>query len=253
MVTVADTAFSIAVVRAEEGARPPEERLFVDPYASLFRPEGADVVEATQRFLDMPFFREGVRLRTRFIDDAVRDAVAAGLSQVVILGAGFDARGLRLPELARTRVFEVDFADQLTRKRAFLAAGGVTLPDTIAYVPCDFAGDWEPRLFADLDAQGFRSGAGAVFVWEGVIGYIDGPAIDRSLAFMARAGGSGTRVVFTWAQPSIDPDTLEQRTRRAGFGRVEDVGHDELFRRHFSGEPNMVLAMMRIAIASVEG
>lgn len=251
MVTVADTAFSIAVVRAEEGARPPEERLFADPYASLFRPEGADVIEATQRYVDLPFFREGVRLRTRFIDDAVREHVAGGLRQVVILGAGFDTRGLRMPELERARVFEVDFAEQLARKRALLAAGGVSLPDTIAHAGCDFEGDWEPRLLADLAAHGFRAGAGALFVWEGVIGYIDSPAIDRSLAFMVRAGGRGTRVVFSFAQPAIDPDTVEQRTNRAGFTRVEDVGCDELWRRHLPGEPHPVAAILRLGIASV--
>jgi hypothetical protein len=31
-------------------------------------------VESTQRFLDLPFFRDGVRLRTRFLDDCVRDS-----------------------------------------------------------------------------------------------------------------------------------------------------------------------------------
>ncbi|MGZ5971032.1 MAG: class I SAM-dependent methyltransferase, partial [Polyangiales bacterium] len=92
MVTVADTAFSIAVIRAEEGARPEGERLFADPFAALFQPRDADVIEATQRYLDLPFFREGIRLRTRFIDDAVRAHVAEGAQQVVILGTGFDTR-----------------------------------------------------------------------------------------------------------------------------------------------------------------
>src|SRR5215207_2433077 len=54
--TVADTAFSIAVVRAEEGSRPDRERLFTDPYASVFAAAGAHVAESTQRFLDLPFF-----------------------------------------------------------------------------------------------------------------------------------------------------------------------------------------------------
>src|SRR5262245_2989141 len=53
--TVADTAFSIAVVRAEEASRPDGERLFADPYASAFAAAGAHVAESTQRFLDLPF------------------------------------------------------------------------------------------------------------------------------------------------------------------------------------------------------
>ncbi|MGZ5969080.1 MAG: class I SAM-dependent methyltransferase, partial [Polyangiales bacterium] len=122
--------------------------------------------------------------------------------------------------------------------------------DTLAWISCDFTGDWEPRLLADLEARSFRRGVPTTFVWEGVIGYIDGPAIDRSLALMASVG-HGTRVAFTFGEASIYPDTVEQRTRRAGFTRVEQVGCDELWRRHLSGEPHPVLATSRLAIASV--
>jgi O-methyltransferase involved in polyketide biosynthesis len=41
--TVADTAFSIALVRAEERLRPEPERLFDDPYAAIFAAAGAHV------------------------------------------------------------------------------------------------------------------------------------------------------------------------------------------------------------------
>jgi O-methyltransferase involved in polyketide biosynthesis len=125
--TVADTAFSIAVVRAEEGSRPEGERLFTDPYASAFAAAGAHVAESTQRFLELPFFRDGVRLRTRFLDDCVRQGLASGLDQVVLLGAGFDTRGLRMPEIAarRATVFEVDTPYQLDRMRRALAGAGV--------------------------------------------------------------------------------------------------------------------------------
>ncbi len=128
--TVADTAFSIAVVRAEEGRRPDGERLFVDPYAAAFAAAGADAAESTQRFLELPGFRDGVRLRTRFIDDCVRDGLAAGLKQIVLLGAGFDARGLRMTEIPSrgATVFEVDTPYQMDRKRRALAGAGVKLP-----------------------------------------------------------------------------------------------------------------------------
>ena len=105
MLTVADTAFAIAAVRAEEAARPADERLFDDPYAALFRAAGAHAEAGTQRFLDLPFFRDGIRLRTRFIDDALADALATGIDQVVLLGAGFDVRARcarrRSPHAAR--------------------------------------------------------------------------------------------------------------------------------------------------------
>lgn len=138
--SVADTAFSIAIVRAKEAERPEAERLFDDPYARLFSAAGAHVAESTQRFLDLPLFHEQVRLRTRFIDDAVREGLKAGLDQIVLLGAGFDARGLRMPEIAARRafVYEIDTAEQLARKRRVLATAGVKVPRRVHYVPFDF-------------------------------------------------------------------------------------------------------------------
>jgi methyltransferase (TIGR00027 family) len=228
--TVADTAFSIAVVRAEEGARPDGERLFVDPYATAFVAAGAHAAESTQRFLDMPFFRDGIRLRTRYLDDCVRDGLAAGLEQVVLLGAGFDARGLRMTEVEarRANVFEVDTPYQLDRKRRVLAGAGVEVPAHVRYVPFDFdTADLEGELGGSLAMAGFRPGAGAMFVWEGVIGYIDDAAIDRSLRFMASTGGPRSRVAFTFADEAhLGQEKMDTRTKRCGFASYEAVAMD---------------------------
>jgi methyltransferase (TIGR00027 family) len=237
MLTVSDTAYSIAYVRALEGERPPEERLFEDPYAAIFSAAGAHAAEGIQRFVALPGFVEAVRLRTRFIDDFVRESVLAGVAQVVLLGAGFDVRGLRLPEIAAqgATVYEVDFAALLEKKRALLEAAGVVLPAHLRYVACDFsAPDFDEPLTSELVAQGFRAGAGALFVWEGVIAYLGAEATDRSLRFMVRAGGPGSRLVFDfWAHLM---EGAEQ-TRQAGFTRFSDIGYDALWRHHHPGEP----------------
>jgi methyltransferase (TIGR00027 family) len=249
VLTVADTAYSIAVIRAEESERPAPERLFEDPYASHFAAAGAHAREGTERYLALPFFRDGIRLRTRYIDDAVREGLAAGLDQVVLLGAGFDCRGLRMPEIAArgASVYEVDFAEQLDHKRAILGAAGVTLPPHVAYVPCDFAADFGEALAASLAERGFRLGAGAIFVWEGVLGYIDDVAIDRSLAFMVRAGGPGTRLVLTCGHGGA----VLERARRAGFTAAEDHGCDALWRRYLPGEPHENAWVSRLGTAVV--
>ena len=248
--SVADTAFSIAAVRAAERNRPREEQLFDDPYATLFAAAGAHAAESTQRYLGLPFFQEGVRLRTRYIDDAVRAGVAAGIDQVVLLGAGFDARALRMPELARAAVYEVDTADQLARKRAVLAGAGVALPANVRYVPFDFErAEYDAEALA---AAGFRRGAGALFVWEGVIGYIGADEIARSLRFMAREGGPGARVVFTFGESTFAPEGSAEHARRAGFTSCEELGGDDLWRRHLAGEPYEHAHVMRVATATRE-
>jgi methyltransferase (TIGR00027 family) len=253
--TVADTAFSIAVVRAEEGDRPDGERLFVDPYASAFAAAGTDVAESTQRFLDLPFFRDGIRLRTRFLDDCVRDGLAAGLDQIVLLGAGFDARGLRMAEIAarRATVFEVDTPYQMDRKRRALAKAGIRLPPRIVYVPFDFdATDFESELEGALAMGGFKPGAGAMFVWEGVIGYIDDASIDRSLRFMANAGGPRSRVAFTFADEAfLGMEPMATRTKRCGFSSVEELAGDGLWRRYLPGEPHPNAWLTKVGLATV--
>jgi methyltransferase (TIGR00027 family) len=254
MVTVADTAYSIAIVRADESKLPKEERLFDDPYAHLFAAAGEHAREATQRFLELQMMREGVRLRTRFIDDAVRDGLAAGLKQVVLLGAGFDARGMRMPEIAEhgASVFEVDFGYQLDRKREILSAGGVSVPERIAYVPVDFeAPDFDGELTSALEAKGFRVGAGAIFVWEGVIGYISMSTIEKTMAFVARTGGRGTRLVFVFGQFSFDPESAEIFAKKTGFSSCEEIGADQTWRRYWSTPPHEFASVSRFAVAIV--
>jgi methyltransferase (TIGR00027 family) len=253
--TVADTAFSIAVVRAEEGGKPESERLFVDPYASAFAAGGAHCTENTQRFLDLPFFRDGIRLRTRFIDDCVRDGLAAGLRQIVLLGAGFDARGLRMSEIAArgAKVFEVDTAAQLGRKRLALEGAGVKLPAHVVHVPFDFdTTDFEGELGGALEVVGFRAGAGAMFVWEGVIGYIDDATIDRSLRFMATAGGPRSRVALSFAdERHLGLEATASRAKRCGFGAWEEIAGDALWRKHLSGDPPPTAWVVKMGLATV--
>src|SRR5690349_9019109 len=62
-----------------------------------------------------------IALRTATIDSAVREAIAGGTRQLVILGAGYDGRAWRLDELARVKVFELDHPATQGDKRARVA------------------------------------------------------------------------------------------------------------------------------------
>ncbi|MFO0646675.1 MAG: class I SAM-dependent methyltransferase [Polyangiales bacterium] len=254
MLSVSDTAWSIAQIRADEALLPESERIFVDPYAPIFAAAGAHAAEGTARFLSLPFFRDGIRLRTRAIDDVTRDALSAGITQIVLLGAGLDARGMRLPEIAAhcATVFEVDFAELLDTKRALLTAAGVSIPAHVSYVACDLASpDLDAALLAPLVAKGFRPHEGALFIWEGVVSYLDRASIDRSLALMARAGGVGTRVVFDYGAFYFDAESGEDCVRRAGFDRFEEVAYDALWRRYLPGDAHENAWVCRLGVASV--
>jgi methyltransferase (TIGR00027 family) len=254
MSEAASTAAAIARIRADEALLPSGERLFSDPYAALFV-AADEAPEVTERMLSVPYIRESVRVRTRFIDDAIRDALAAGIRQIVILGAGFDCRGLHLAEIidAGAVVFEVDFAAQLERKLAVLAGAGVQIPAHLCRVACNFsAPDFDAALAADLAASGFRRDEGALFVLEGVIGYLEDGAIERSFRFVAGFGGGGTRLVLNYQTFRFAIDRMTGGLKAAGFRSVEETGCDTLHPRLIGGEVPDLARYFRLAVAKTD-
>jgi methyltransferase (TIGR00027 family) len=199
------TAAPIAGVRAAEASRPESERLFVDPYAHLF----ADATEEVTRFFaQIPFFTEHVRLRTRYMDDAVRRAVAGVVRDIVLVGAGFDCRALRVPEIAAAgaRVVEVDHAEQLAGKRRLLAAAGITLPPHVVHAAADLAQGGE--LERALVAAGVSRTAPVLWICEGVFGYLSPAELRALAASTASLCGSGSSLVGNYNSASLAPDLV---------------------------------------------
>jgi methyltransferase (TIGR00027 family) len=203
---VSKTAEYIALFRALESVRqPPERRLFDDPLAvRCLRPRFRTVALAArvpallrriEQFVDWrwPAVRLSAQNRTRTIDDALKRAVAAGIAQLVILGAGYDTRAHRLPELATCRVFEVDRGAMLATKQR-LAAPWPRATSKLRYVPTDFDRD---DLHGTLRSHGFERGEPAFFIWEGVTPYLSADGVNRTLTFVAECA-PGSELVFTY-------------------------------------------------------
>jgi len=100
----------MALFRAIESAKPPNMRLFEDPLAIAFLHGRLRIAALAARlpilarlvpwYIDRrwPGPRPSAVVRTRAIDDAVREAlVDGGCRQLVLLGAGYDTRAYRLP------------------------------------------------------------------------------------------------------------------------------------------------------------
>jgi methyltransferase (TIGR00027 family) len=132
-------------------------------------------------------------IRTRFIDAALERAIAAGATQLVILGAGFDSHAYRYSHLLEhVRVFEVDRSatQALKRERVRLALGAV--PANVTYVAIDFQHD---DLADVLARHGHDLRKRTFFIMEGVTMYVPEEGIRRTLRFVGdHAGGSG--IVF---------------------------------------------------------
>jgi methyltransferase (TIGR00027 family) len=279
------TAQYVAAYRAVESLE--RHPRFQDGYAVAFlSPELARLIRAAHLspfralvkwYADRraPGARTSAIARTCYIDDVVRSAARAGTRQLVILGAGFDCRAHRLPELRDSLVFEVDRAETQAVKRAELAHAPVSARDDVRYVPVDFLRD---RVSERLVETGWDAGAPTSFVWEGVTNYLTEPAVTSVLSWL---GGTavGSTVVFTYvhrglldgsqrfedgeqilanvqrlAEPwtfGLYPGDVAPFLARMGLELVEDLGADDYRRRYLDGAARTLrgYSFYRVALA----
>ena len=129
-----------------------------------------------------------------FLDEMLNEACAAGIRQVVLLGAGFDARAFRLPWPPGVRCFELDTPDVLGVKEQVLAAQQARPGCERIPVPCDLRADWP----AGLAAAGFDPGQPAAWIAEGLLVYLDPDAVDRLVHEVTRLSAPGSRAGLTF-------------------------------------------------------
>lgn len=220
------TAEFVALFRALETARPRDRRLFEDPYAEAMLGRRLRAVAALARVpitgrlvyetIDRawPGGRLWVVLRTRFIDDLVRNALDRGAEQLVLLGAGLDTRAHRIGVIVPTPVFEIDEAAMLQRKRDRLGRALGDLPTHVRYVALDF----ETNDLADvLRTAGLRPDVPSVLVWEGVTSYLSADAVDATLRSVATVIAPESTIAFTYLRREI----LEGEVESPGAGAVK--------------------------------
>ena len=222
--TVGRTALGAAVCRLIEQYQPDKNRLFNDPVVK-------DLVGAPIRVM-MQF--TGLRnftikqtdavgdgifgaqiCRTRYIDDAVQAALAQGVGQVVILGAGLDTRPYRLPGIEHARVFEVDLPAVQDDKKKKIQKHFGRLPGHVTFVPIDFDAQTLDSVFI---GTAFDLTRPAVFIWEGVTQYIAEEAVRQTLAFVGKSA-PGSSLVFTYVLKSV----IDRSPDFPGADHVMDV------------------------------
>lgn len=174
-----------------------------------------------------PRLRWFIAARSRIAEEALTEAVNAGVTQLVVLGAGLDTLAYRTQLADRLRVFEVDFPATQARKREMLAAAGIAVPATLTYVGIDF----ERQTLAEaLGAAGFAANERSFFSWLGVVPYLTEAAIFSTLAYIARLEG-GAGVVFDYVNPPASVVPAGRAANQALAERVAAAG--ERFQSNF--------------------
>ena len=143
--------------------------------------------------------------------DAVVERHLANMSQFVILGAGFDTRAYRLSKDARIRSFEVDAPKTQAAKRELLNKAGIDTRGA-TFVSADFeTEDWLTRLVE----AGFDTGKPALFLWEGVMIYLNREAVETTLRKIAGTAAGSVVAFDYYTTESLESPALYWRFARA--------------------------------------
>ena len=193
--------------------------------------------------------------RSRYAEECLARAVADGVRQYVLLGAGLDTFAHRNP-YEGLHVFEVDHPATQQWKRELLAAGEMAVTGGHHYVAVDFEHQSLPK---ELEKAGFNPRMPTFFAWLGVVPYLTLEAFRSTLGYIAEQP-KRSGVVMDYGQPraalpfleQLAHDSLSQRVRQAGepfqlfftpgemagelteFRCIEDLGADEINARYFA-------------------
>jgi methyltransferase (TIGR00027 family) len=125
-------------------------------------------------------FRKYLQARTGFFDTAVLDAIADGVTQIVLLGAGYDDRALRM-RTPGVRFIEVDHPATQADKRQRLQGLGIDSAG-IVFIAVDLA----TGSLSDALAGVYDERASTLFVCEAMVPYLP---FDRMAAVLDDLGG----------------------------------------------------------------
>lgn len=180
--------------------------------------------------------------RARYAEDALEAAVERGVTQYVIIGAGFDSFAYRRPSwAAELTVFEIDHPATQAMKRQRLAECGVDASASVEFIAADLSAE---ALGSALARSSFQPTRSTFFSWLGVTMYLTQEANLSALRAIALCAPAGSELVFNYVdQRVLDPGALVAEAFRKLKTEVSSVG--EAFLSGF--DPEMLGKQLRAA------
>jgi methyltransferase (TIGR00027 family) len=198
--------------------------------------------------------------RAKYAEERLEQCVSKGISQYVIIGAGFDSFCLRCPDFsAGLQIYEIDHpAIQQTKQKRIMEISG-SAPEGVEFL----AADLEKRTAADaLSASSYLKDDRAFFSWLGTVPYLSEEAVFNVFRDLAAYAARGSEIVFDysiltsmWAPEErqallrvmriierrgealksfFEPDALQEELSRLGYQILENISPDDLNRKYFS-------------------
>jgi methyltransferase (TIGR00027 family) len=222
--------------RALELGRPSDERIVTDDYAPAFlsgpsralmaplRAAGPVVRRAEQ--LELANLSTSALCRHRFIDEHLLESLP-DVSQVLILGAGYDSRAYRFARAIGSRpVYEVDLPPLSRRKAAIVTSRPELFGSASVHrVEIDFRTQSLPDRLAE---SGFRAGVPTFVVWEGVSMYLTRDAVVATLGALTSVCGPGSVLAMDcWRR--VGGRSVYDQLRRLGERAIRLIGEPITF------------------------
>ena len=200
-----------------------------------------------------------VIIRARYPEDALQEAVAQGIDQYVIIGAGFDSFACRRPAYAkRLNIFEVDHPATQTLKRQRLMECGVPESDSLHFIAADLSAE---ELQTALARSSFQPTQPTFFSWLGVTMYLTRETNLAALRAIASCAPNGSELVFTYVDDAVfgsaysgtesfrklenavsssgeaflsgfDPGAIREQLQDVGLQLLEDLNGDQMVARY---------------------
>jgi methyltransferase (TIGR00027 family) len=219
-----------AIMRAVHQTYDDEPKILADPIV----PKLVDIESLDANWLapmlGHPFARQwraGFLIRSRYAEDCLAEAVARGLAQYLILGAGLDTFSYRQPAWAHAvDIFEVDHPATQGFKRERLAKSSIAPPGNLTFVPIDFE---TTSLKQALRGTRFAFDKVTFCSWLGVTQYLTAAAIEATLAFVLMLP-RGSEIVFSFILPQDALSWIEADAVALAAAKSEEVGEPWLSR-----------------------
>jgi methyltransferase (TIGR00027 family) len=216
--SASSTALATALMRSLHSRLNPQP-LIDDRWGERLVPEAARRQFDEASLLSSPAF-PNVITRTRYAEEALQAAMARGIRQYVLIGAGFDSFCLRRPQFAeQLEIFEIDHPATQSLKMQRIQACGVALPHSVHFLAADLAKQSVAQALAN---SCFDPRQQSFFSWLGVTMYLTKAANAATLRAVAGCSAPGSELVFTYMDaaqlrsPSPAFETMQKRVSAKG-------------------------------------
>ena len=150
--------------------------------------------------------------RKLFIESRIRNAIAEGCRQVVVIGGGLDTLALRISQdFPNLRVIELDHPATQNLKTKLINSLQ-RKPEGLSLQPADLT---VQSVSSVLAMNAFDPRQATVFLIEGVLMYLNEQQVRKTLADIHSCAGHGSRFVVTFMERSDDGGVAFGRSQKS--------------------------------------